>query len=327
MISAAHECVSVWVYATLHHTQGVSMGKNWRALEKYSSWRKISMGMWHGPGDPSIYGYETLIVDEALEYIERVSAISGVKITMLAYMVYTIAKILRENPDLNVIIVNGRVLQREHVNIFCQVALPSSSEHTQESDLSGVKLRDVDHMDLVDIAKRLRGRAKKVRTGKDKEIERQKSTINLIPRFMMRTAMKIMEFLTFNVPINFGKLGMPDDPFGSCMISSIAAFELRLGLAPLVPASRCPILFVPGAVFDDVRVVDDEIKKCKVMQVSLTCDHRAFDGLQIGVYGRSIRAFIEHPYTHFPDPETFAHHNTDAPATPPTPEERNGPRA
>ena len=43
--------------------------KRWKPLDHYSSWRKISIGMWNSPGDPTIYGYETLVVEDLLRYL------------------------------------------------------------------------------------------------------------------------------------------------------------------------------------------------------------------------------------------------------------------
>ncbi len=284
------------------------MGK-FTPLDHYSSWRKIAMGMWNTPGDPTIYGYEQYRMDEILEFYDEIHAASGVKVNATHATVHACAMIMAKHPDLNVAIINGRAMQRDTVDIFCQVAVPGSK--ASEGDLSGVKLKNADQLDLVEISQALRKRAKKVRAGEDQEIEQQKSTIDRIPRLMMRNMMRLMEFLTWNVPLNFKKLGMPNDPFGSAMVSSIAAFELRLGFAPLVPASRTPLVILPGAIFDRVMPVDGEPKVCKVMQISLTCDHRVFDGLQLGYLCKIIRDHFESFREIFPPAEHFAKHHPD----------------
>lgn len=283
-------------------------------MQRYSSWRKISTGMWDRPGDPTVYGFEELDVTETLDYLERVSAASGEHVTMTALVVHAIAKTLGRFPELNVIIIGGRVLQREHVNVFCQVAVPSDTPGT--ADLSGVRLEDADQMTLVEIAQRLRSKASKVRRGEDAEVERQKSLIDRIPPRLMHSALRLMDFLTFDVPVDLDAIGLHSDPFGSCMVSSIASFDLRLGFAPLVPASRVPLLLLPGVVFEAPRVVDGEIVIRKVMQTGLTCDHRAYDGYQLGCIGRTFRDYIQHPFDHLAAPETFRT------PQPPTPEDR-----
>ena len=279
------------------------MAQRWRRFEKYSSWRKISVGMWDTPRDPTVYGFETLDVTDTLEYLEAVSEASGVRVTMTALWVYVVAQAFARHPELNVIIVGDRVLQREHVNIFCQVAVPGSTP--DQTDLSGVRLEDVDRMSIVEIAERMRGKARRVRKGEDEEIERQKSLIDRIPARLMRRALRLLDFLTFEVPVDLDDLGLHSDPFGSCMISSIAQFDLRLGLAPLVPAARVPLVILPGATFQAPMVVDGEVRARTVMQGGLTCDHRAYDGYQIGYIARAIRHGIEGAAKLMPAPETF----------------------
>ena len=284
------------------------MGK-FKKLEKYSSWRKIAMGIWNGPGDPTIYGFEEFRMDDILEFFDEIQAATTTTIKPMHAAVHACAQTMTENPDLNVAIINGRCMKRPSVDIFCQVAVPGKT--ASEGDLSGVKLRNVDGMDIVEIARALRGRARKVRAGTDEEIERQKSTIDRIPRLLMRNAMRAMEFLTWNVPVDLKKAGLPDDPFGSAMVSSLATYGMQNGFAPLIPSSRTPILLVPGAIYDAVMPHNGEPKVCKAMQLTLTCDHRAFDGLQLSYLSNIVQATYNDFQSVFPTADALAKHHPD----------------
>ncbi len=276
------------------------MSKHWKPLEKLTSWRKISVGMWDTPRDPQIYGHELLNVADAVRYADEVSEASGVKVSMTALMVYCLAQSYRRFPDLNVMVVNGRLQKRESVDAFCQVAIPNPD--TGQADLSGIKITGVDELDVVQISQILRGRAQKVRDGEDHEIEDTKALIDKVPPWLMKRMLKTVDFLTYNVSADLDKIGVRSDPFGSFMVSSIAAFDMRLGYAPLVPASRCPLVALPGAVHDAVQAVDGEPKVVPSMFVGCTFDHRCFDGYQIGFIVRTCRAFMEHPYDNMPHP-------------------------
>jgi hypothetical protein len=272
--------------------------------------------MWDTPSDPTIYGFETLDVTETLDYLEAVSAISGVRVSMTALMVRIAARIYELYPDLNVIIANHRIQQRKTIDVFCQVAIPNKD--AGRADLSGIKLTNVNELDIVEIHQALHQRAKKVRAGQDKEIESQKRIFDLIPPRIMRSVVKLVDYLTYDVDIDLDAIGVRSDPFGSCMVSSIAQFDLRLGFAPLVAASRCPLIFLPGAVYDEMRFVDGEPKNRKMVQISLTCDHRCFDGYQIGLICREFRTAITNPEPVFGPPSNYARHAgpSDAPPTP-----------
>ncbi len=280
------------------------MGKHWKPLKKLSSWRKISVAMWDPPSDPTIYGHDTLDVTDTLEYLEAVSKASGTKVSMTALVVKCFATVFDQHPDLNVMLVNGRIQRRESVDVFCQVMIPS--EKATSADLSGVKLVDVPSMDLVEVAQRLAGKADKLRTGQDEEMEKTKDLINIVPPLLIKKMLQLVDFLTFNVPIDLDGIGVRSDPFGSLMVSSIAQFGIKLGYAPLVPASRCPLVALPGAVHDIVRVVDGEIMARKGVTIGATFDHRLYDGAQIALITRGMTEMVQRPQDFFPAPETWA---------------------
>ncbi len=277
------------------------MSKYWSPIENQTSWRKISLGMWKQPSDPTIYGFETLDVTDTLEYLDQVHEASGVKVSPAALLIWVFSDVFSTYPELNVMIVNGQIQQRHTVDAFCQVAIPHAVG--DQADLSGVKIAESDRLDIVEIAKALRGKARRVRDGQDQEIEKQKKLIDHVPSQVIGKAVELVDFLTYNVPLDLDSLGIKSDPFGSFMVSSIAAFDLRLGLAPLVPASRCACVALPGAVFEKPMVHEDEVKPRKVIQVGCTFDHRCYDGYQIGLLVRRVREVMEHPRDHLPAPE------------------------
>lgn len=280
------------------------MGKYWSPLKNLSSWRKISTGMWKPPADPTIYGHDTVDVTDTIEYLDEVSQASGTKISMTAHVVKCFATVLGRHPDLNVMLVNGRIQRRHSVDIFCQVMLPAATETS--ADLSGVKLVDVPSMDIVEVAQRLSGKADKLRSGQDEEMERTKDLINLVPPILIKRMLQVVDFLTFNVPIDLDSIGVRSDPFGSMMVSSIAQFDMKLGYAPLVPASRCPIVALPGVIHDVPMVIDGKVVARKGLTVGCTFDHRLYDGAQVGLLVRSMIELLENPREHFPAPDSWA---------------------
>lgn len=286
------------------------MGKYWEPLDHYSSWRKISVGMWRPADDPTIYGYETLDMSRLLPYLEEVSRVSGVKVSIAAYCAKVVANVFETYPDLNVIMVGRKLRKRKNIDVFCQVVIPRAGD-VSGADLSGVKLHQADKMDLVEVAQRLRSRASRVRKGQDEEMEQTKSMVNIVPSWLMRPVLKLVDFLTYNVPFDLDWLGIRSDPFGSAMVSSVGPLDIKLGFAPLVPASRVPMVFLPGVVHKGVVVNEQNEPEVRdVMQASCTFDHRCYDGYQIGLIVRMIVHSIENPREVFGDPQQWA--KTDA---------------
>lgn len=287
--------------------------KYWKPLSHLSSWRKISVGMWGRPADPTIYGHEEIDVHELLPYLEELSEVTGERITLTTYIIKIIADIFARYPDLNTVVIANRVMRREHINMFVQVAIPG--QRVNEADLSGVKLRDVDQQDFVDIARSLRQRAQKVRNGQDAEMEQTKSMIDKVPPILLPLVVRLVDILTYVVPIDLDALGIRSDPFGSAMVSSVGQFDIIQGFAPLVPASRCPLVAIPGKVHEAPKVVDGQIVARKCCTISFTLDHRCYDGYQIGLIASAFRSMLNHPRQYYPAPEAFAHKAQGAPTS------------
>ncbi len=278
--------------------------KYWKAPKKVSSWRKISVGMWNRPSDPTVYGFETLKVDDLLDYLEELKEVTGETISVTTYMSKVLADAFALYPHLNSIIVGNRVLQRENIDIFVQVAINAKS--ADQADLSGVKLRNVDQMDFVEIARRLRTRATQVRNGQDAEMEQTKSMIDKVPPLLMPLMLRAVDFLTYAVPFELGKIGVRSDPFGSAMVTNVGQFGIKLGFAPLVPMSRCALVCMPSAIQRLPFVEGDEIVIKRAMQCSFTLDHRVFDGYQIGQICHQFRDRVENPRNYYPSADHWA---------------------
>lgn len=278
--------------------------KRWESLDHYSSWRKISVGMWGQPNDPTIYGFETVDFSRTVEYLDEVTRVSGVKVSPASYCAAMMAEVYRRHPELNVIMINKKVRRRKTADIFCQVAI--ANENAASADLSGVKITEADKLDLVEIAQILGGKAERVRAGQDAEMEQTKSMVGVVPPWLMRPLLKAVDFLTFNVPVDLDKVGVRSDPFGSCMVTSVGQFDIKQGFAPLVPVSRCPVVVLPGVVHEAPFAIDGEVVARKALTVSCTFDHRVFDGYQIGHFVRLMREILTHPRQFFPEPQTWA---------------------
>jgi pyruvate dehydrogenase E2 component (dihydrolipoamide acetyltransferase) len=90
-----------------------------------------------------------------------------------------------------------------------------------------------------------------------------------------------------------GKLTLPDMEGGTFTISNLGMFGVEQFVAVLNPP-QVAILAV-GAVKDTPVVVDGELDVAPMMQVTLTCDHRAIDGADGAEFLRTLVALVEQP--------------------------------
>jgi pyruvate dehydrogenase E2 component (dihydrolipoyllysine-residue acetyltransferase) len=90
-----------------------------------------------------------------------------------------------------------------------------------------------------------------------------------------------------------GKLTLKDLEGGTFTISNLGMYGVEQFVAVLNPP-QVAILAV-GAVKDTPIAIDGEVDVAPVMQLMLTCDHRAIDGADGAEFLRTLVAFLEQP--------------------------------
>jgi pyruvate dehydrogenase E2 component (dihydrolipoamide acetyltransferase) len=257
-------------------------------IEKLSTWRRIALHVWDGPGDPTVYGAVDIDIGEGLELVRALRASSGEKVTLTHLVGRAIALAIRERPEVNAILRFGRVYQRERIDIFFQVAFEGGE------NLGGHKVEGADGKSIVDLARELGAGAKTVRQGKGDNVKASKR-LGFVPAPVVGAAMRAMTTLTYDFGLDLTRLGVPYDGFGSAMVTNVGSFGLSLGFAPLVPFSRCPLLILVGEVQERAVVRDGVVVARPILPIGVTFDHRLLDGYQAGVLAKRFREVMERP--------------------------------
>jgi pyruvate/2-oxoglutarate dehydrogenase complex dihydrolipoamide acyltransferase (E2) component len=262
-----------------------------------SSFRKIAIGTWRTAYDPSVYGTMELRMDDAMRYIAAFREKTGKKLTLSHMIAKAAAMVLKECPDANAILRWNRVYLRKRIGVFFQVVMTDEGAH--KVDLSGATLYDVEGKSLVEIFDEFNAKVESVRARKDPALEKTRKTFLGIPYFALGTVLRLISFLSYTLNLDLRRFGIPQDPFGSIMITNIGSLGLDTAYVPLVPYSRVPILIATGAVKDVPVVEAGKIVPGKIMRINATFDHRFIDGFHASVMSRVLREWLEHPFEHF----------------------------
>lgn len=273
-----------------------------------SPFRKIALGTWRNATDPQVYGSMTVNMKEALRYIEAFRAETGKRLTVTHLMAKVVGAVLDEMPDGNAILRFGRIYLRDDIAVFFQVAMKDPD--TGQIDLSGVTIRDPEKKSLAEICDEFTARAEKVRQRKDKELESTRSTFGLLPQFLVRFMLGVVHVLSYGLNLKLKFLGIPQDAFGSVMVTNVGSLGLEQAYVPLVPYSHVPLLIAMGAVKDVPVVEDGAIVPGKTMTLYATFDHRVLDGAHAAKMVSVVKEWMENPFDHL-DPLDGA----SAPAT------------
>lgn len=252
--------------------------------------RKLAIASWSAPSEGNIYGKLTIDATKALRYIEDVRARTGEKITMTHLVGKAAALALRKAPTLNGRILFGKFVPRDTVDVCYLVALEEGQ------DLAKATVRNADQKSVPAIAAELRALAEKLRGGKDKDYEKSKGLLRLLPTWLIRPLIFWTGWLTSALGIELKGAGLERFPFGSCIVTSVGMFGLDEGFAPPTPFARVPVYVLVGAVRDRPAVVDKQIVIQPQLTITATIDHRFMDGFQGGVLAKVVREVLEDPY-------------------------------
>ena len=260
-----------------------------RKRSKIKGWRKITSATWGHPNDPQIYGDLEVDAGNLLAFIDEARAASGVKLSVTHVVGKAIAHALGEHPDLNVHMHGEYFIHNATVDVFFIVSTDDGAE------LDGVKIARADEKPVVEIARELSQRAGRVRSGDDAEMGKTKRVIGRTPRRLLGLSMRTAAWLTTDKEMDLKKYGLPRQPFGSVMVSSVGMFGIQHAYAPLSPYYRIPFLVLVGEVAEKPAVVDGKVVPRPLLTVSATMDHRYVDGFHAARLARSTRAYLEDP--------------------------------
>jgi pyruvate dehydrogenase E2 component (dihydrolipoamide acetyltransferase) len=221
--------------------------------------------------------------------MDRVREATGARVTVTHMVARAVALGIRAFPQLNGIVARRRILLRDTVDIFIQVATQGGR------DLSGFKVVRADEKTVVEIAREVEQRVELLRSRRDRQVERTKSILDRIPMPILGPVMRTIAYLIYDLDLDLSRLGIVKDEFGSAMVSNIATFGLSTAMAPLVPFSRTPLVVLVGQVEQRAVVEDGDIVARPMLTLGVTFDHRFMDGYQGGKMADLMRAYMSDP--------------------------------
>lgn len=252
--------------------------------------RKLAIATWSAPREGNILGRIQIDATEALRYLEHVRATTGEKVTITHLVGKAVAMGLAAAPDLNGRILFGRYLPHDTVDVTWLVALEDGK------NLAKAKVAEVDKRTLAEIAADLRGRAERLRNGKDDDFNKSQGPIRMMPMWLLRPVVWLTGWLSGALGVSIPALGVERFAFGSCVVTSVGMLGLDEGFAPFTPFARVPLLVLVGALKDQPVVVDGQIVIRPVLTITATLDHRFIDGSGASKLAKTTRRVLENPW-------------------------------
>jgi len=262
---------------------------NFTPIEDASSFRRMAAAMWRSPSDPSIYGSMDVDATPALTFLREHP--SPMKITITHLVARAVALAMREQPELNAKVrFWGRLEQRDTIDVFVTVATEGNR------DLSGARIERADEKTLVELATAITERAGKIRKGQDASYKKSRSTFKQLPWWLARPVTQLSDLLVNELHVDLGKHGLPTDPFGSAIVTSVGMFGIDSAFAPFVPLARCPMLILVPEIRPRPWAVGDRVEVRPVLRLCATFDHRIIDGAAAGRFASRLTRLFAVPH-------------------------------
>ncbi len=256
---------------------------------KINAWRKIAIGTWRTAKDPSVYSSIELDPRAALAYIDKIKQETGMKITITHFIGRALAEVMARHPDLNCILRWGRLYRRKSVDIFFQVNSGGGE------DLSGMTVKEANLKSIAEIARLMQEKVKVIREKGDPDFKQMKGLFGLVPGMFVATLLNLSSLIMYTFNLWTPLLGVPRDPFGSLMLTSVGSLGLSSGFAPLVAYSRVPIVVALGVIKDTPVVRNGQVVAAPMLPMCVTFDHRLIDGAHGGKMMKTLNSIMENP--------------------------------
>ncbi len=257
-----------------------------------TSFRKIAVGSWRHPRDPSAYAGLDLAAAPAEEFIRGVTGAAPV--TLTAYVVKILGHCLERQPELNTVLLRDAFYPRSEVSVFVSVL----TRELGQMDLSGFVLRGVPALSLPEVAARCDEETRRIRRGDDPAAGRICRRMRSMPPLLLRPFFRLMEFIQYTLNLAPAGLRIPRDRFGSVVVTDVGALGLNSALVPLAAFSRCPFVVCIGRPHEAPAVEAGRVVARTQLTVTFTMDHRHIDGAHGAAMMKHFQDVFENPTRH-----------------------------
>ena len=256
-----------------------------------SSFRKLALTVWDKPKDPTTYGKVELEISELTSYLIEKNKITATSISINHAIGKIMGLVFEKYPDINITLIRNKPKHRKKINIFFHTHIQTKKGY----DLLGITVEDINKKSLEDIAEEVNNKTNALKANKTKHMENSKRILTSLPLIIIKPLVKCLDSIMYSLNLNLKWMGLPQDPYGSLGITSIAALGMEEAYVPLFPFSRLGMILAIGKKQKKPVVINDKIEIKPMITLIFTLDHRYFDGAHLAKPLRYLKKIIKNP--------------------------------
>lgn len=250
-----------------------------KTIKQGSSMRKLALGAWGRPMDPSVNAQIDLDITKLLDYLnekqERALKQAIIKI---------FSSVLNDIPALNTVIIRNKFRRRIGNRIF----IPTVFRHHQIIDLNGICIDNAYTMSISELKTSWKEKISMLRLGQDQPTRRVVKVFSRLPDQVCKPIIKAIDFFHYTCNISLNKFGLPNDPFGTMTVTFLDKFNVKYADIPIYAFSRSAITAAIGKAYHD--------KNKSYLPVTWTFDHRCFDGFEAWQGLKRVKYYLNNPH-------------------------------
>lgn len=261
--------------------------------------RKVCIGGWRKPEDPSIYSLVEIDMEPTLALLPKYESKYKVKIKLEHLVGKAVIFAISQVPEVNAIVRKGRLYQRQHIKLVYEYFIDRKADNS--NDPLGVityAFDECENLSLATLAKKVNQKYNDLMENKDQEVIQTIKPFKYIPWRLMRFYLNFISWLIYDLKFNLPFIKIPTDPFGSALVLHFDNIEIDNYMVALSGCTRIPLAFSVGSLQIKPVVVEGKILPRRVMVVAITMDHRIVNGI-------APLQLVKHFKECFLDPERF----------------------
>lgn len=257
-------------------------------FEPNTPWRKVATAIYRKPLDAKILGTVELDVTDLETWIIAKRQ-EGLKVSMMYPFVLWVSRALKhEVPELNCYVSGGNVRHHERVDAMVTVLMRG------EKALTMLKVPDADQMSLPQLVAWLQDEIPRHRRAEGDSSSKMIDFLAKVPWPFRRWLVDTMRKIVIEWGVALPGITRPEN-YGSFLLSNIGSVGLDIGYPSLMPASNIPMVLIMGSVQTKPAVHEGQIVPRRMLNLSVSLDHRVVDALHGGKLFRYLKAQLKHP--------------------------------
>ncbi|MDC0036709.1 2-oxo acid dehydrogenase subunit E2 [bacterium] len=127
---------------------------------KHSSFRQLAIGAWGSPTDPKVYTKIKCDITNLQTLLKHKS--EKAPISLLHFFTYVMGQVFYKYPELNRVLLRGKLYQRASVDAFIHTHIREKKQH----DLSGITLTNIHEQSLEEVRDLIKKKTRDIRQKK-----------------------------------------------------------------------------------------------------------------------------------------------------------------